>query len=317
MKSIAPLFLVAAMAASVFNASANTPAPAPAAKAAKPDLAKGEASFGAVCAACHGADGNSGTPANPKLAQQHPEYLVKQLQEFKAGKRANAVMSGLAATLSDDDMRNIAFWVGSKAAKPGFAKDKELVALFNGFIAALERDISMGVLPYEFVSDPSKIGGASVRLITAKAARVFSKYSQVIIDQFCVPTWGYILGQAIADGELPDDPKWNEVSWTTPKSVTVDAGRDAANDRNDVEMGLLSMSELYAQRGLDFRTEMDKRASDMAFIIEKAKSTGIPVWMLYKPDFNWLQQGQNNSQIPADVADNLDLPPPPVDPKNP
>ncbi|MEI6618279.1 MAG: c-type cytochrome [Betaproteobacteria bacterium] len=129
MKSIAPLFLVAAMAASVFNASANTPAPAPAAKAAKPDLAKGEASFGAVCAACHGADGNSGTPAYPKLAQQHPEYLVKQLQEFKSGKRANAVMSGFASTLSDDDMRNIAFWVGSKAAKPGFAKDKELVAL--------------------------------------------------------------------------------------------------------------------------------------------------------------------------------------------
>jgi cytochrome c553 len=117
------------MAASVFNASANTPAPAPAAKAAKPDLAKGEASFGAVCAACHGADGNSGTPAYPKLAQQHPEYLVKQLQEFKSGKRANAVMSGFASTLSDDDMRNIAFWVGSKAAKPGFAKDKELVAL--------------------------------------------------------------------------------------------------------------------------------------------------------------------------------------------
>ena len=129
MKSIAPLFLVAAMAASVFNASANTPAPAPAAKAAKPDLAKGEASFGAVCAACHGADGNSGTPAYPKLAQQHPEYLVKQLQEFKSGKRANAVMSGFASTLSDDDMRNIAFWVGSKAAKPGFANDKELVAL--------------------------------------------------------------------------------------------------------------------------------------------------------------------------------------------
>ncbi len=129
MKSIAPLFLVAAMAASVFNASANTPAPAPAAKAAKPDLAKGEASFGAVCAACHGADGNSGTPAYPKLAQQHPEYLVKQLQEFKSGKRANAVMSGFASTLSDDDMRNIAFWVGSKSAKPGFAKDKELVAL--------------------------------------------------------------------------------------------------------------------------------------------------------------------------------------------
>jgi cytochrome c553 len=96
---------------------------------AKPDLVKGEASFTAVCAACHGADGNSGTPVNPKLAQQHPEYLVKQLQEFKSGKRNNAVMKGFASALSDEDMRNIAYWAASKKAKTGFAKDKELVAL--------------------------------------------------------------------------------------------------------------------------------------------------------------------------------------------
>ena len=95
----------------------------------KPDLVKGEASFTAVCAACHGADGNSGTPVNPKLAQQHPEYLVKQLQEFKSGKRNNAVMKGFATALSDDDMRNISYWAASKKAKTGFAKDKELVAL--------------------------------------------------------------------------------------------------------------------------------------------------------------------------------------------
>ena len=95
----------------------------------KPDLAKGEISFTAVCAACHGADGNSGTPANPKLAQQHPEYLVKQLQEFKSGKRNNAVMKGFATALSDEDMRNIAYWATSKKAKAGFAKDKELVSL--------------------------------------------------------------------------------------------------------------------------------------------------------------------------------------------
>ena len=105
-------------------------APKPATvKAAKPDLAKGEASFAGACAACHGADGNSGTPVNPILAQQHPQYLVKQLQEFKSGKRANAVMSGMAATLSDEDMKNVAYWLHSKTAKPGFAKDKELVAL--------------------------------------------------------------------------------------------------------------------------------------------------------------------------------------------
>ncbi len=95
----------------------------------KPDLVKGEASFTAVCAACHGADGNSGTPVNPKLAQQHPEYLLKQLKEFKAGTRNNAVMKGFATALSDDDMRNIAYWAASKKAKTGFAKDKDLVAL--------------------------------------------------------------------------------------------------------------------------------------------------------------------------------------------
>ena len=95
----------------------------------KPDLVKGEASFNAVCVSCHGAAGNSGTPANPKLAQQHPEYLVKQLQEFKSGKRKNAIMQGFASALSEDDMRNIAYWATAQKAKPGFAKDKELVAL--------------------------------------------------------------------------------------------------------------------------------------------------------------------------------------------
>ncbi len=98
-------------------------------QAAKPDLVKGEASYTAVCAACHGADGNSGTPINPTLAQQHPEYLVKQLQEFKSGKRNSAIMKGFATALSDEDMKNIAYWAASKKAKPGFAKDKELIAL--------------------------------------------------------------------------------------------------------------------------------------------------------------------------------------------
>ncbi len=124
------LLLAAALTTPAAFVLAQDAAPKPAAaKAAKPDLAKGEASFAGACAACHGADGNSGTPVNPILAQQHPQYLVKQLQEFKSGKRANAVMSGMAATLSDEDMKNVAYWLHSKTAKPGFAKDKELVAL--------------------------------------------------------------------------------------------------------------------------------------------------------------------------------------------
>ena len=133
MKLIAQLLIAATAAASPIFAFASTAA-APAAPVAapavvKPDLAKGEASFGTVCAACHGADGNSGTPANPKLAQQHPEYLVKQLQEFKSGKRNNAIMSGFAGTLSEQDMKDMSYWLASKKAKPGAATDKTLVQL--------------------------------------------------------------------------------------------------------------------------------------------------------------------------------------------
>lgn len=119
------MLTAAALAAPVFTAFAAGEAP----KAAKPDLVKGEALYTAVCAACHGADGNSAIAANPKLSAQHPEYLVKQLHEFKSGKRNNPIMKGFASALSDDDMRNISYWVASKPIKPGFAKDKELVAL--------------------------------------------------------------------------------------------------------------------------------------------------------------------------------------------
>lgn len=123
MKLLASLLTAAALAAPALPAFAAGETPA------KPDLAKGEASFTAVCAACHGADGNSSIVANPKLAHQHPEYLVKQLQEFKNDKRADPVMKGFASTLSDADMQNIAAWLAKQPAKPGFATDKELVTL--------------------------------------------------------------------------------------------------------------------------------------------------------------------------------------------
>jgi cytochrome c553 len=135
MKSPALLLIAAFLAfpsaytAAAEEAPAHAAAPAAAPVVAKPDLAQGQAKFAATCAACHNADGNSAIPANPKLAQQHPEYLIKQLQEFKAGKRTSPVMQGFASQLSDADMKNIAYWASSQKAKPGFAKDKDLVAL--------------------------------------------------------------------------------------------------------------------------------------------------------------------------------------------
>ena len=123
----------ASSAAPAPGPSAATPAPAaPAAQTAavgKPDIAAGDARFTAVCAACHGAGGNSGTPANPRLSQQHPAYIVKQLQEFKSGKRPSPIMQGFASQLTEQDMVNIGAYLGTQKAKPGYAKDKALVSL--------------------------------------------------------------------------------------------------------------------------------------------------------------------------------------------
>jgi cytochrome c553 len=112
--------------------------------AAKPDLAKGQALSTQVCGACHTADGSRGLPANPIIAGQHPEYLSKQLAEFKDGKRDNAVMKAFASTLSEDDMRNVSAFYANAQIKPGFAKSKDLVKLgeriYRGGIA--ERGIA-------------------------------------------------------------------------------------------------------------------------------------------------------------------------------
>ncbi len=117
--------------------------PVAAATEAKPafkaDPAKG-GQLAATCLACHTADGSRGSPANPILQGQHPEYLVKQLVEFKSGKRKNAIMQGMAAPLSADDMKHIAAFYGAKKAKDGFAKNKDTVSLgeqiWRGGIAA-------------------------------------------------------------------------------------------------------------------------------------------------------------------------------------
>lgn len=123
MKLLAYLLTAAALAAPAL------PAFAAGEPSTKPDLVKGQASYEAVCAACHGADGNSTIVANPKLAHQHPEYLVKQLQDFKSDKRADPVMKGFAMMLSDAEMLNMSAWLAKQPAKPGFATDKDLVQL--------------------------------------------------------------------------------------------------------------------------------------------------------------------------------------------
>jgi cytochrome c553 len=130
MKPLARSFcsLVLTLAVTGVGAQSGTPAAAPAAPSA-PDPTKGAAIATSVCAACHSTDGSRGTAANPIIQGQHPDYVVKQLAEFKAGKRKSPIMQPIASALSEADMKNVAAFYASKQAKPGFARNKDLVLL--------------------------------------------------------------------------------------------------------------------------------------------------------------------------------------------
>jgi len=72
-----------------------------------------------VCAACHGADGNSATPQFPSLAGQVPGYVADQLVKFKSGERDNAIMKGIAAPLSAEEMADLDMFFASRKIAPG------------------------------------------------------------------------------------------------------------------------------------------------------------------------------------------------------
>jgi len=102
--------------------------------AAAQNAARGQRIAGQVCAACHAADGNSVAAANPKIAGQFEEYLQKQLGDFKAqpGKkpaRESAIMTPMAANLSNDDIQSVAAYYAGQKLRPASAADKDLAAL--------------------------------------------------------------------------------------------------------------------------------------------------------------------------------------------
>lgn len=108
---------------------------ADAAKAApKGDAARGQAIASTVCVACHGPDGNSPLAANPKLAGQHADYLLKQMKNFKAAEgkqpeRVSAIMNGMIAAFDEGQMRDLSAYFAAQTQKGEAAKSRETIEL--------------------------------------------------------------------------------------------------------------------------------------------------------------------------------------------
>lgn len=151
------------------------------AAALKADPAKGEQMATQVCAACHGADGNSTAPINPKLAAQHPVYLQKQLADFKvqegakAAARPSPVMSAFAAPLTPQDMLNLSAYYSAKQLKPSAAKNKDTVDL--------GRDIYRGGIANKGVPSCAGCHGPTGSGIPSQYPRIGGQYADYTESQ--------------------------------------------------------------------------------------------------------------------------------------
>lgn len=157
-------------------------------QAAKADPAQAQQIVTKVCAACHAADGNSASPANPALAGQHADYTAKQLANYKSGERKNAVMLGMSASLSPADMKNLGAYFEAQKPKTRAARNPELVKLgqqiYRGGISA------KGVAACASCHGP---GGAG---IPAQFPRVAGQHPEYAVSQL----------QAFRAGERGNDP---------------------------------------------------------------------------------------------------------------
>jgi cytochrome c553 len=165
--------------------------------AAKPDLAKAKQIAETVCAACHGADGNSAVAANPNLAGQGAEYISRQLAHFKAGIRMSPIMQPIAQQLSDADMVALGVYFSQQKAKTLAAKDPQLVAagqrLFRG------GDTASGVPACAACHSPT---GAGIPKNFPKVSGQYADYTYAQLKAFKSGERGNDAGGKDADGRI-------------------------------------------------------------------------------------------------------------------
>jgi lambda family phage portal protein len=130
-------------------------------------------------------------------------------------------------------------------------------------------------LPYEFVWDTSAIGGVAQRFIIQKAARCFAARQDVLVNAFLSKLWRYAIARAISRRELPMVAGWQQVGWQTPRSITVDVGREATARRDDVKAGLMTLSDYFGEQGIDWKEAVAEIAAEREFAADLGVMIGV------------------------------------------
>jgi capsid protein len=153
---------------------------------------------------------------------------------------------------------------------------------FTGFLEHLRRDSSLGILPYSVSVDASGINAGAIRVDVAKAQRRFEARQALIFEKLIVPAWFYVIGIGIDRAELPPIKNWWKITPGTPRTFTVDAGRNEESNRRDVEMGLKTPGDSYTEAGGDFLEAMERKAQELAGLDAIAKKYQMDPARLYR-----------------------------------
>lgn len=175
-------------------------------------------------------------------------------------------------------------------------------AQFEGFMSQLVAQFVAGLdIPPAFFLD-EKLTGSNSRSVGVKAQRKFDQRQEVLC-RFVEWLWFRVIGWAISNGELPAEDGWQKVRFQTPAKHSVDAGRDAQNDRDDNARGLKSRARIHGNRGDDWETETDQCFDEDRYVIERAsalsKDTGVPLLLILS---RW-GFGNPNASLPAAASD--------------
>jgi Phage portal protein, lambda family len=154
---------------------------------------------------------------------------------------------------------------------------------FNGFMEHIARGACSGMdWPIEVAWNMASVGGAAVRAVVNQAQRSVNSRQQVLRDAFRSALL-YSIGQMIESGELPFVDDWHMWTFTTPPKFSVDVGRDRQNQREDLAVGSVTLTEIVNANGGDTEAHLRTRAKDYKMALMIAGEEGVPVEVVYEP----------------------------------
>jgi capsid protein len=142
---------------------------------------------------------------------------------------------------------------------------------FREFCDILLREVCGNVgVPWEFYARPSDAGGAALRAVLVRAQRTFEQRQALLIDRLCSRVWAHVITVGMAKGYIPQNENWWKVEWQRPAAASVDYGREAAANLNDVRSGLRTYSEDYSERGMEWKDQLRQRATEAKYLADLA-----------------------------------------------